>query len=55
VVYDLADLAGIPKLIDSLGEIDILVNNAGVQNAVSIDAYTEEQRRSMDRIFEGQR
>jgi 3-oxoacyl-[acyl-carrier protein] reductase len=44
VAYDLTNLAGIPKLIDSLGEIDILVNNAGMQNAVSIDRYTNEQR-----------
>ena len=41
VKYDLTDLAGIPKLIASLGEIHVLVNNAGVQNAVSIDEYTE--------------
>ena len=45
VVYDLTDIAGIAKLVQSLGEIDILVNNAGVQNAVSIDRYTEEARR----------
>ena len=50
VTYDLTDLAGIPKLIDSLGEIDILVNNAGVQNAVSIENYSEEQRRRILRI-----
>ena len=45
VVYDLTDIAGIPKLAQSLGGIDILVNNAGVQNAVSIDRYTDEARR----------
>ena len=45
ITYDLSDLAGIPKLIDSLGEIDVLVNNAGVQNAIPIDQYSEEQRR----------
>jgi 3-oxoacyl-[acyl-carrier protein] reductase len=50
IAYDLTDLAGIPKLIDSLGEIDVLVNNAGVQNAVSIDQYTEDQRRRILRI-----
>ena len=44
VPYDLTNLAGIPKLVDSLGEIHVLVNNAGVQNAVSIEKYTEEQR-----------
>jgi 3-oxoacyl-[acyl-carrier protein] reductase len=44
-VYDLTDVAGIPRLVDSLGEIHILVNNAGVQAAVSIDRYTDEARR----------
>ena len=50
ITYDLTDLAGIPKLIGSLGEIHVLVNNAGVQNAVSIDEYTEEQRKRILRI-----
>jgi 3-oxoacyl-[acyl-carrier protein] reductase len=50
VTYDLTDLAGIPKLIESLGQIDILVNNAGVQNAVGIDAYTDAQRARIIRI-----
>jgi 3-oxoacyl-[acyl-carrier protein] reductase len=48
--YDLTDVAGIPKLIESLGEIHVLVNNAGIQNAVSIDEYTEEQRKRILRI-----
>jgi NAD(P)-dependent dehydrogenase (short-subunit alcohol dehydrogenase family) len=50
IAYDLTNLAGIPKLVDSLGEIDVLVNNAGVQNAVSIDKYTDEQRARILRI-----
>ena len=50
VAYDLTDLAGIPKLIESLGEIHVLVNNAGVQNAVPIDEYTEEQRKRILRV-----
>jgi len=50
VVYDLSNIAGIPKLIESLGEIDILVNNAGVQTAVSIDQYTDAQRARILRI-----
>ena len=50
VAYDLTDLAGIPKLVESLGEIDILVNNAGVQTAVSIDKYTDEQRARILRV-----
>jgi len=45
VVYDLSDTGGIPRLVESLGQIDILVNNAGVQTAVSIDRYTDEARR----------
>jgi 3-oxoacyl-[acyl-carrier protein] reductase len=44
-VYDLTDIAGIPALVERLGQIDVLVNNAGVQNAVSIDRYSEEQRK----------
>ncbi len=50
ITYDLADLAGIPKLVDSLGEIHVLVNNAGVQTAVGIDRYTDEQRARILRI-----
>jgi 3-oxoacyl-[acyl-carrier protein] reductase len=45
IAYDLTNLAGIPKLVDSLGEIHVLVNNAGIQNAVPISEYTEAQRR----------
>jgi 3-oxoacyl-[acyl-carrier protein] reductase len=50
VAYDLTDLAGIPKLVEALGEIDVLVNNAGVQNAVPIDQYTDEQRARILRV-----
>jgi 3-oxoacyl-[acyl-carrier protein] reductase len=50
VGYDLTNLAGIPALIDRLGQIDVLVNNAGVQTAVSIDKYTDEQRQRILRI-----
>ena len=50
ITYDLTDLSGIPKLIASLGKIDVLVNNAGVQNAVSIENYSEEQRRRILRV-----
>ena len=50
VAFDLTDLAGIPKLVDGLGEIDVLVNNAGVQNAVPIEQYTDEQRARILRV-----
>ena len=50
VAFDLTNLAGIPKLAEGLGEIDVLVNNAGVQNAVSIDKYTDEQRARIIRV-----
>jgi len=50
VPYDLTDIAGIPALVERLGQVDILVNNAGVQNAVSIENYSEEQRRRIIRV-----
>jgi NAD(P)-dependent dehydrogenase (short-subunit alcohol dehydrogenase family) len=50
IKYDLTDLAGIPKLIDSLGEIHVLVNNAGIQNAVPIEKYTDEMRSRIVRV-----
>jgi len=50
VAYDLTDVAGIPKLVESLGEIHVLVNNAGVQTAVSINEYTEQQRHRILRV-----
>jgi len=50
IAYDLSDLKGIPRLVESAGEIDILVNNAGVQTAVGIDQYTDEQRVRILRI-----
>jgi len=42
VDYDLRDLAGIPKLVASLGEIHTLVNNAGVLYCEPYDAIPEE-------------
>ena len=50
ISYDLTNLAGIPKLIESLGEIHVLVNNAGIQAALSIDKYTEEARQRVLRV-----
>ena len=50
VPYDLTDLGGIAQLIDSLGEIHVLVNNAGVQNAVSIENYSDAQRQRILRV-----
>ena len=43
IVYDLRNLAGIPKLVASLGEIDVLVNNAGVLYCPPHDAFSEAQ------------
>jgi 3-oxoacyl-[acyl-carrier protein] reductase len=43
IVYDLTDLAGIPRLVASLGDIDVLVNNAGVLYCPPHDAFTEAQ------------
>jgi NAD(P)-dependent dehydrogenase (short-subunit alcohol dehydrogenase family) len=50
VTFDLSDLKKIPELIDSLGELDIVVNNAGVQNALSIERYSDEARSRILRI-----
>jgi len=41
VDYDLTNLAGIPGLIDKLGELDTLVNNAGVLYCDPYDAIPE--------------
>jgi 3-oxoacyl-[acyl-carrier protein] reductase len=50
VAYDLTDIAGIPALVERLGDVDVLVNNAGVQNAVSIDKYTDAQRERIIKV-----
>ena len=50
IAFDLTNLAGIPTLVEKLGDIDVLVNNAGVQNAVPIDQYTDEQRARILRV-----
>jgi len=41
ITYDLTNVAGIPKLVDFLGEIDVLVNNAGVLYCHAHDAFAE--------------
>ena len=41
VDYDLRDLAGIPKLVSSLGRVDTLVNNAGVLYCDPYEAIPE--------------
>jgi len=50
IAFDLTNLSGIPRLVESLGDIHVLVNNAVVQTAVSIDQYTEEQRARILRV-----
>ena len=48
--FDLADLAGIPGVIERIGRLDVLVNNAGVQAALPIERYTDEARARMLRV-----
>jgi len=50
LVYDLTDLAGIPSLLQGIGNLDVLVNNAGIQPALSIERYTDEARSRILRI-----
>jgi 3-oxoacyl-[acyl-carrier protein] reductase len=47
VQFDLRDLAGIPKLVASLGEIDTLVNNAAVLYCEPYDAIPDEHKREI--------
>jgi 3-oxoacyl-[acyl-carrier protein] reductase len=50
LVYDLTDLAGIPSLLQKIGNVDVLVNNAGIQPALAIERYTDEARSRILRI-----
>jgi 3-oxoacyl-[acyl-carrier protein] reductase len=47
VDFDLRNLAGIPKLVASLGAIDTLVNNAGVLYCEPYDAIPDEHKREI--------
>jgi 3-oxoacyl-[acyl-carrier protein] reductase len=47
VLYDLRELAGIAKLVASLGEIDTLVNNAGVLYCDPFDGIPEAHKREI--------
>ncbi len=43
IEYDLTDVANIPKLISSIGQVDILINNAGVMYSLPFDSYPSEK------------
>ncbi len=47
VPYDLSDVEGIPKLIETLGKVDILINNAGVMYSIPHENYQDGQIESM--------
>jgi NAD(P)-dependent dehydrogenase (short-subunit alcohol dehydrogenase family) len=41
--YDLSEIAGIPDLISTIGNIDVLINNAGMLFSLPYDAYPLEK------------
>jgi 3-oxoacyl-[acyl-carrier protein] reductase len=41
--YDLSEIAGIPDLISTIGNIDVLINNAGMLYSLPYDAYPLEK------------
>jgi len=47
VLYDLRELAGIPKMIAALGEIDTLINNAAVLYCDAYESIPEAHRREI--------
>ncbi len=50
IPYDLTNVEGIPKLIESLGDIDILINNAGVMYSLPYDQYPQDKLNTMLKI-----
>jgi 3-oxoacyl-[acyl-carrier protein] reductase len=42
IAYDLTDVAGIPDLIQQIGDLDVLINNAGISTGLEPEAYTAE-------------
>ena len=50
IPYDLTNVEGIPKLIESLGDIDILINNAGVMYSLPYDQYPQDKVNTMLKI-----
>ena len=50
IQYDLTNVEGIPKLIESLGDIDILINNAGVMYSLPYDQYPQDKVNTMLKI-----
>ncbi|MCB4762614.1 MAG: SDR family oxidoreductase [Sulfurovum sp.] len=47
IAYDLTNIEGIPKLVESIGKVDILVNNAGVMYALPYNNYPSQKVDSM--------
>jgi NAD(P)-dependent dehydrogenase (short-subunit alcohol dehydrogenase family) len=43
LVYDLSEIAGIPDLISTIGNIDVLINNAGMMHSLPYDVYPREK------------
>ncbi len=50
ITFDLADIEGIPALVDTIGAVDILINNAGVMYSLPYDSYPQEKVASMLRL-----
>ncbi len=50
IPFDLSEIAAIPELVKSIGQVDILINNAGIMHALPYDAYPEEKKEGIMRL-----